>query len=134
MPVTFNYPINDYSSAITLYADSISVGVVSSNKAIPIRDVKAARTKHPIYIRLGWTGQTIKISGYIDNLTTFTKLLNLYPDTLLRTSASVGNYAEFDKLAYWEIKEISTDAVSSDTFLRKYSLTVVEQHHVEDRG
>lgn len=134
MPVTFFYPNDTFDKNITLYADSLSVGVVANNRAIPIRDVNTIRVNYPVYIPLGFTGQTIKISGVIDDLPTFSKYLELYPDTLLKTLSTSANYTEFNNDGYWEIKELSSSAVPGASFLRKFTMTVTQQHNIEVRG
>lgn len=134
MPVTFFYPSPDYANSITLYADSLSVGCTGNNRVIPIRDLEPTRTRTPIFIELGYTGHTIKIAGTIDEYDTFLKYLSLFPDTLLKTVTTSGNYVEFNKNMFWEIKEVDSKAVPGDSFLRTYTLSVTEQHHTDVRG
>lgn len=131
MPVTLLFG-ESYASSITLYAETITVSKVGYNRQIPIRDVSVSRTKYPAVINLGYTGETIKLEGFVDP-TNYAILIGFLPDISLKTTGSA-NYIQFgtgDR--YWEVKALTTKALTGTSNYHSYSLTLVEQYYVEAR-
>ena len=90
MPVTLLFG-ESYASSITLYAETITVSKVGYNRQIPIRDIAISRTRYPVFINLGYTGETIKLEGFVDP-TTYSTLITFLPDISLKTSGEFKLY------------------------------------------
>lgn len=131
MPVTLLFG-ESYASSITLYAETITVSKVGYNRQIPIRDIAISRTRYPVFINLGYTGETIKLEGFVDP-TTYSTLITFLPDISLKTTGS-SNYIQFGTTdRYWEVKSLETKALTGTSNYHSYSLTLVEQYYIEKR-